>query len=40
LHFDLKSTQRPLLEAVWELLGEYESWLTTAPKTANPSNQF
>jgi hypothetical protein len=37
LHFDFKSTDRPLLEAVWELLGEYESWLTTAPKTANPS---
>ena len=31
LHFDFKSTERPLLEAVWELRGEYESWLTTPP---------
>lgn len=38
LAFDSKSTEQPLLEAVWELLGEYESRLTTAPKTPNPSN--
>lgn len=36
LHFDFKSTEAPLLHAVWNLLGEYESWLTTAVKTANP----
>src|SRR5207249_8815055 len=26
----------PLLRAVWSLLGEYEGWITTARKTANP----
>lgn len=36
LHFDFKDNQAPLLHAVWALLGEYESWITTAPKTANP----
>ena len=33
LHFDFKDNQAPLLHAVWELLGEYESWLTTARRT-------
>jgi hypothetical protein len=37
LHFDFKDNQAPLLHAVWDLLGEYESWITTAPKTADPS---
>ena len=37
LHFDFQSTQAPLLHAVWSLLGEYESWITTAVKTADPS---
>lgn len=36
LHFDFKDNQPALLHAVWNLLGKYESWLTTAPKTANP----
>lgn len=36
LHFDFKSTEAPLLHAVWKLLGEYESWLTTAVKTGDP----
>jgi hypothetical protein len=36
LHFDFKSTEAPLLHAVWNLLGEYEPWITTAVKTANP----
>jgi len=36
LHFDFKDQQEPLLHAVWDLLGEYESWITTAPKTADP----
>lgn len=36
VHFDFKDNQRPLLEAVWKLLGEYEAWITTAPKTADP----
>jgi hypothetical protein len=37
LHFDFKSTEAPLLHAVWNLLGEYESWITTAVKTADPN---
>jgi hypothetical protein len=36
LHFDFQSTEAPLLHAVWNLLGEYESWITTAVKTADP----
>jgi hypothetical protein len=36
VHFDFKDNQPPLLEAVWKLLGEYEAWITTAPKTADP----
>lgn len=37
VHFDFKDNQRPLLEAVWKLLGEYEAWITTAPKTGDPA---
>ena len=37
LHFDFKSEEEPLLHAVWDLLGEYESWITTAVKTTNPN---
>jgi hypothetical protein len=37
LHFDFQSTQQPLLHAVWKLLGEYESWISTAVKTADPN---
>jgi len=37
LHFDFKMTDAPLLHAVWDLLGEYESWITTAVKTADPN---
>jgi hypothetical protein len=36
LHFDFKTTQPELLEAVWKLLGEYEPWLSTAKKTSDP----
>ncbi len=36
LHFDLKDNQAPLHHALWELLGEYESWITTARQTADP----
>src|SRR6266851_1802506 len=36
LHFDFKDNQPALLHAVWNLLGEYESWITTAPKTSKP----
>ena len=35
VHFDFKSVDPPLLRAVWDLLGEYESWITTAVKSAN-----
>jgi len=36
LHFDFKDTQAPLLHAVWDILGEYQDWITTAVKTADP----
>ena len=35
LHFDVKDNQPALLQAVWDLLGEYEGWITTAPKSAD-----
>src|SRR5262245_47763338 len=38
VHFDFKSLQPELLRAVWDLLGEYEGWITTDPQTANPPN--
>ena len=36
LHLDFKDNQAALLRAVWSLLGQYESWLTTALKTEDP----
>ncbi len=36
LHFDFKSLDPELLRAVWDLLGEYEQWITTAPQTQDP----
>ncbi len=33
LNLDFKDNQPALLDAVWALLGEYEQWLTTAPRT-------
>ena len=36
LHFDFKDQQAPLLHAVWDLLGKYEAWITTAEKGADP----
>jgi hypothetical protein len=33
LHFDFKDSQPAILKAVWQLLGEYEPWLSTAVKT-------
>ena len=36
LHFDFKDNQAPLLHAVWQLLGEYEAWISTAEKTSDP----
>jgi hypothetical protein len=37
LHFDFKDNQPALHQAVWELLGEYESWISTAPVTSDPN---
>lgn len=37
LHFDFKDNQPAILHAVWNLLGEYEPWLSTAVKTGNPN---
>ena len=37
LHFDFKDTQPAILHAVWQLLGEYEPWLSTAVKSSDPS---
>jgi hypothetical protein len=36
LHFDFKALDAPLLRAVWDLVGEYQSWITTAPQTSDP----
>ena len=36
LHFDFKDNQAPLLHAVWDMLGEYQGWITTAVKSADP----
>jgi len=36
LHFDFKSVEPELLHAVWDLLGEYQGWITTAAQTADP----
>lgn len=37
VHFDVKDNRPELHAAVWEILGRYESWITTAPKAANPN---
>jgi hypothetical protein len=36
LNLDFKQNDAPLLDAVYALLGRYESWLTTAERTATP----
>jgi len=36
LHFDFKDNQPALLHAVWDLLNEYQPWLSTAMQTDNP----
>ena len=36
LHFDFKSLDPKVLRAVWDLLGEYQAWITTAPQTPGP----
>lgn len=35
LNLDLKTNEPEHHQALWALLGEYESWLTTAPRTAD-----
>jgi hypothetical protein len=37
LHFDFKDNQPALLQAVWQVLGQHEDWLSTAVKTSDPS---
>lgn len=37
LNLDFKQNDAPLLDAVYTLLGRYERWLTTAPRTATPT---
>lgn len=37
LHFDVKDNRPELHRAVWDLLSEYQDWITTAEKTSNPS---
>jgi hypothetical protein len=36
LHFDFKDNQTALLQAVWQVLGQHEDWLSTALKTSDP----
>ncbi|HEX7362117.1 MAG TPA: hypothetical protein VF283_16630 [Bryobacteraceae bacterium] len=36
LHFDFKETQPALLHAVWKVLGQHRSWITTAVKGKDP----
>jgi len=37
LNLDLKTNEPEHHAALWALLGEYEAWLTTTPRTATPS---
>lgn len=37
LHFDFKDNRPELHRAIWDLLGDYESWIATAVKGADPS---
>lgn len=36
VHFDFKDNQPSLLHAVWNLLDQYQDWLTTAQKGSDP----
>jgi hypothetical protein len=36
LHFDFKDNQTALIQAVWQVLGQHEEWLSTAEKTSDP----
>jgi hypothetical protein len=35
LHLDFKTNEPAHHQAIWDLLGKYESWLTTAPRTVS-----
>jgi hypothetical protein len=37
LHLDFKTNDTPLLRAAWDLLGDYEAWITTARKGSDPN---
>ena len=37
LNLDFKTDEPAHHRAVWQLLGEYENWLTTAPRTVSPA---
>jgi hypothetical protein len=37
LHFDFQDNRPELLHAVWDLLGDYESWIATGVKGTDPS---
>jgi hypothetical protein len=37
MHFDFKSLDPALLRAVWDVLGEYQDWITTAPQLPDPN---
>lgn len=37
VHFDFKDNRQILHEAVWDILVEYQDWITTAVKTSDPS---
>lgn len=37
LNLDLKTEEPAHLHAIWALLSKYQDWLSTAPKTADPS---
>jgi hypothetical protein len=37
LHLDFKTNEPEHHRFIWELLGRYERWLTTAPRSAEPS---
>jgi hypothetical protein len=36
LHFDFKTLDSQTLHGVWDLLGEYQAWITTAAQTNDP----
>jgi hypothetical protein len=36
VHFDVKDNRPELHRAVWDLLGEYENWITTVEKGSDP----